>query len=417
MKLISKTQRIYLILVIVLLMAGSGLFMYAISSVMKENVDEALHSNLLTLIHQSQKSGTITPISTPQIKITPITAIRDTAIQFSDTTMYNDVEHEPFKYRQISTEATVGGQPYHIIMRRAKTESDDLFMTILMVELIFAVLLVVCLFILNRNILQKIWNPFYDTLRQITNYEIGQQKEIVWSETEIDEFQELNSVLENMIAYVEKEYNSLKEFTENASHEIQTPLSVISSKVDQLLQDESLDREKSEQLYAIKKTAGKLSRLNKALLQLTKIENNQYVQKENINISELLQKLIDDYCTLAQAKNIELNANIQPDINLNINSELAELMLRNLLSNAVKHSYSGGFIDITLTDDHLMIRNTGKELKDNPEQNFKRFRKASGNNDSLGLGLSIVSAIVNINGYNITYNVEKNIHQVVVSFD
>jgi len=417
MKLIQKTQRIYLILVIVLLAAGSGLFMYGISSIMKNNVDEDLHSNLLTLIRRSQKSGAITSISAPQRKITPIAAIRDTAIQFSDTTIYNVVEKEPLNYRQITKEAVIGGQPYQITLRRAKTESDDLFTAILIVELIFAALLVACLFVLNQNILKKIWNPFYATLRQITDYKMGQQTKIDWPDTQIDEFQELNRVLKAMIAQVEKEYNSLKEFTENASHEIQTPLSVISSKVDQLLQDESLDQEQSEELYAIKKTTGKLSRLNKALLQLTKIENNQYGRDENVDISALLQQLISDYRTLAQIKNIELYENIQPEVSLHINSELAELMLRNLLSNAVRHGCSGGFIDILLDKNHLMIRNTGEELENESEQNFERFKKGNENNESLGLGLSIVSAIVEINGYHITYKAEKRIHQITVTFN
>jgi len=417
MKLIRKTQRIYLILIIVLLMAGSGLFMYAISSVMKENVDEALHSNLKTLIHQSQKSGAIASISTPQLKITPVSVLQDTTIRYSDTSMYSDVEHEPFKYRQITTEAMIGGQPYHIVLRRAKTESDDLFGTILIVELIFAVLLAACLFILNKNILQKIWNPFYGTLQQITDYKIGQQEEIKWPDTEIDEFQMLNSVLKKMIGRVEKEYNSLKEFTENASHEIQTPISVLAGKIDGLLQDESLSREQSRQLYEIQKVSGKLSRLNKALLKLTKIENDQYVRKRMLNISELLEKLMADYQTLIDAKNIGLKKEINSQTTVYMNEELAELMMRNLLSNAVKHSYSGGIIEIELNEHCFIIHNSGTESAHNPKQYFERFKRGKENDTSLGLGLSIVSAIADINKFDITYNIEGRMHSIILRFN
>jgi signal transduction histidine kinase len=417
MKLINKTQRIYLILVVILLLAGSGLFMFAISSVLKENVDEALNSDLHTLINQSRKKNTIPSVSTPQLNITPLSSLQDITIHYSDTSIFNSVEQEPFPYRQITTQAMIGGQPYRLVLRRSKVESDDLFEAILIVELIFTVLLIAGLFILNKNILQRIWNPFYNTLQQIMRYKIGRREQIEWDKTEIDEFQTLNGVLKEMIVQVEKEYTSLKQFTENASHEIQTPLSVISGKVTGLLQDQSLNRQQSMQLYAIQQTAGKLSRLNKALLKLTKIENKQYAQKKEVNISVLVEKLLTDYETLAAAKNIKVHKKILLGIYVNMNAELAELMLRNLLSNAIKHNYPEGFIKITLNKDRLLISNSGQESQTDPKQNFERFQKSGNKNGSLGLGLSIVSSIVNISGFEITYRIEKNIHRIAVIFN
>lgn len=415
MKLINKTQRIYLTLVIVLLIVWSGVFLYAISSAIQNNIDETLQSELQATVRQAKREKVLQVSSTQFMTVKAIPNVRDTTIRFRDTTLFNSVEQETFPYRQVSTQVRIGGKGYQITMRRSMVEYDDLFETILIMEIIFVALLIGGLFIINRTILQRLWRPFYNTLRQLTGYEI-EGRPIDWEETEIDEFQRLNEVLKDMIGQIEKEYQSLKAFTENASHEIQTPISSMLNRIEVMLQDESLSKEQWQRLQQVEQAARKLSRLNKALLLLTKIENRQYPQTETIDLADLIKDLVPEYQSLAEAKNISMELNIESGAMAEMNPELAEMMLRNLLSNAIKHNVNGGEVQVYLRSNELVISNTGPEPDGDPAKYFERFQKAETSSKSLGLGLPIVAAIAQTAGFTIDYHYENNAHVIEMMF-
>lgn len=415
MKLINKTQRIYLGLVIALLLVWSGVFMYAISSAIQNNIDETLKSELQAAVMQAQNEDSLHIISTQHMAVKKIQSVRDKTVSFRDTTLYNSVEQETFPYRQVSTQAKIGGKTYQITMRRSMVEYDDLFEAILIMEVIFVVFLIGGLFFINRTILQKLWSPFYNTLQQLTGYEL-EGKPIDWEKTEIDEFEQLNNVLRDMIEQIEKEYQSLKAFTENASHEIQTPISSMLNRIEVMLQDESLSKDQWQRLQQVEQGARKLSRLNKALLLLTKIENRQYPETEVIDFADLIKALIPEYRSLAEAQNISMSLNIESEATVKMNSELAEMMLRNLLSNAIKHNRDGGEVLISVRSSKFMISNVGPEPDRDPVHYFERFQKGEASSQSLGLGLPIVSAIANMANINIDYYYEAGMHTIELKF-
>ncbi len=416
MKLINKTQRIYLILIVILLLVGSGLFMFAISSVLKKNVDQALQSDLQRLIEQSKTRDSIPVISTPQIKITPLANLQNTAINFSDTALFKSVEQEPFTYRQVTTQAKIGGQPYQFVLRRAEVESDDLFEAILIVELIFTVLLVIGLFLINKSVIQRIWSPFYHTLQQVSDYKIDRKKPLKWSETEIYEFQQLNDVLKQMTRQVERDYKSLKQFTENASHEIQTPLSVINSRIEIMLQEGDFSDSQWKSVGEIYRASSRLSRLNRALLLLTKIENRQFTKHKPVDIKILLDELLCNYEELITQKNLTLEINIDDEIIINANPELIELLLRNVLSNAVKHNVNDGVLKVCLSKNRLCAANTGPTPKEDVSRYFERFHKQNGGSTSLGLGLAIIKEICEVNDFECDYLFEDGLHIMKILF-
>jgi len=415
MKLINKTQQIYLGLVVVLLLVWSGVFLYAISSAIQNNIDETMQSELQVAVYRAQNEGSLQTLSTNQIEVKKISTIRDTIVSFSDTSLYNSVEQESFPYRQVSTQARINGKAYQVTMRRSMVEYDDLFETILIMEIIFVVFLVGGLFLINRTVLQRLWSPFYETLRQLTGYEL-EGKPIEWNDTEIDEFRQLNDVLKDMIGQIEKEYQSLKAFTENASHEIQTPISSMLNRIEVMLQDESLSKDQWQRLQQVGQAARKLSRLNKALLLLTKIENRQYAEAETIDLTDLIKDLAPEYRSLAEAKNISMDLDIESEAKVEMNPELAEMMLRNLLSNAIKHNKNDGKVYINVRSGELVISNTGPEPDGDPDQYFQRFQKGEASSTSLGLGLPIVSAIAQTANIDIDYAYEAGMHTINLRF-
>jgi signal transduction histidine kinase len=416
MKLINKTQRVYLILIAVLILVGIGLLIGATLLVLRNNVDEALQSSLHKFIEQAQNRDSLPALSIAQISITPLAAATDTTTRFSDTTMFNSVEREPFAYRQITTQAKIGGQPYKIVLRRAKVETDDLFEAILIVELIFAALLIAGLFIINKSMLQKIWSPFYHALQQITRYKIGRQRQLTWHKTDIDEFRQMNAVLKNMITHIEKEYKSLKQFTENASHEIQTPLAVINSRIEVLLQKENFNKTQWKSLGEIYRAAGRLSRLNRALLLLTKIENRQFTERKQVEVNALLNDLLCNYEELITRKNLKLSKNPEDKISINANPDLIELLLRNVLSNAIKHNIEDGQLTIHLSANHLRVENTGAAPKEEVSHYFERFYKKNSDSASLGLGLAIIKEICGVNDFECDYSYADGLHIMKIWF-
>lgn len=416
MKLISKTQRAYLGLVMGLLILWSGVFLYAISSAIRHNIDETLQSELQATVQQAKRENVMQLVSTQFMTVRAIPAIRDTTASFRDTSLFNSVEQETFPYRQVSVQAQIGSQAYQITLRRSLVEYDDLFETILIMEVLFVAFFAGGLFFINRTVLKRLWSPFYNTMRQLAGYKLA-GKPIQWEDTDIDEFSRLNGVLKDMIGQIEKEYQSLKTFTENASHEMQTPISSMLGRMEVMLQDESLSKDLWQQLQQVEQAARKLSRLNKALLLLTKIENRQYPQTEIIDLANLVKSLVPEYRSLAEARNISMDLNIESGAVIEMNPELAEMMLRNLFSNAIKHNVKEGRVDIEVNSNRMAIRNTGPEPAGNLNDYFERFRKQDPSSDSLGLGLPIVLAITKASNHTISYYYKDGAYVIELGYE
>jgi signal transduction histidine kinase len=162
---------------------------------------------------------------------------------------------------------------------------------------------------------------------------------------------------------------------------------------------------------------GRLSRLNSALLLLTKIENQQFSQQKQVNVTELLQELLAQYRELANAKDVTMSVELEPEVSLKVNPDLVEMLFRNLLSNAVKHNYKGGFINLKLTNKSLTIINTGAEPEQEISKLFNRFQKGSDDSESLGLGLSIVQTVATSSNYEIDYQFADKEHQITIFFN
>jgi signal transduction histidine kinase len=277
--------------------------------------------------------------------------------------------------------------------------------------------LIITIAVVNRQFLQRLWDPFYHTLSQLSSYSISKKKSIQFKNTDINEFHELNTGVQRLLNRVEKDYNRLKQFTENASHEIQTPLSVIQNQIELLIQDKNLSEAQRKRLGEINKMGGRLSRLNSALLLLTKIENQQFSQQRQVNVTELLQELLAQYRELANAKDVTMSVELEPEVSLKVNPDLVEMLFRNLLSNAVKHNYKGGLINLRLTNKRLTIINTGAEPEQELSKLFNRFQKGSDDSESLGLGLSIVQTVATSSNYEIDYQFADKEHQIIISFN
>ncbi len=418
MKLITKTQTYYLGLIVVLLIMWAAGFLLFISWELNESTDDMLESDLETIISELERERQVPEAfrNTSIIQINPIPEVQNDEEVYADVTLPDPEDGEMEEFREIRTQVELNGQPYRVILRKSQVEYDDMFSSILIALLIFIIVLTATIAVANRQFLQRIWDPFYDTLTRLAGYSIQDKQRLKLKETNIDEFQELNAGVEKLLARIKDDYRRLKQFTENASHEIQTPLSVIQNQIELLIQDEQLSEQQQTRLGEINRMSGRLSRLNSALLLLTKIENEQYAHRRQVNLTEMLEDLIGSYRELAKTKYITIHEDLQRNVALNMNPDLAEMLFRNLLSNAIKHNHPEGAVEITLTWETFSITNTGPEPEGHPSQLFERFRKGKADSDSLGLGLSIVRTIVTANDFKINYRFEEGKHTIELMF-
>lgn len=417
MKLFSKYNRVNIIVTIIVLLLSAVLYYFFLEAALIHQLDKNLfieENEINDFIKENKELPE--PTNTKDEQEFYTLYHQTIARNISSIDVYNKKEKEYTTYRQLEFPVTANGKIYKADVRKSQEEAEDMVQLILKITLAVVLILLITLFIINRFVLNKLWKPFNATLQQIKQFDISGKKEVQLQKTNITEFTELNTAVHLMTKKANRDYNEIKNFTENASHEIQTPLAIIQSKIELLSQSENLKEEQMNMIQTISETTNRLSKLNQSLLLLTKIDNRQFEQNSVVNLSFFIQKNINNYEELIHAKEITLTKNIQPDVTITMNETLAETLIINLLTNAIKHNVENGSIHFELNKTSLFICNTGNIPNVDTAVYFERFKKDSDTAESLGLGLSIVKKICDIYNFNISYNFYKKLHCIKINF-
>jgi signal transduction histidine kinase len=415
MKLLQKTNRTYFLVSGTAFIIAGVVFYYVISLFFKDQLNEKLHHDIKNITRSIKKSGAI-PNYYPFIEIREVSKRPEQSFRTVDTLIFNVFENRNIPFRQISLISVINDKEYFIAARDTLIEEDDLLEVIAITTGLVFVLLLAGLYFINRKLSMKIWQPFYKTLDELKEFSHDKPGFRLSSESDLYEFTELNKTLEKLTKKVISDYQSLKRFTEDASHEIQTPLAVIQSKLETLMQYHGLKKEQAELINSAYVFTLRISKLTKTLLLLTKIANDQFPEKRAINLSELLDDKIKMFEDHILEKSLTLNKEVKPDCTLETNFFLTESLIINLIGNAVKHNITDGKINIKLDKNHFEISNSGEPLPVSASKLFDRFYKADKSSDSPGLGLAIVREICRLNKWEINYIYEDNLHKVTVKF-
>lgn len=326
---------------------------------------------------------------------------------------YNEAEKEKEPGRSLITTVSLNGQNYKVTISKSRVESEDLIQLIFMITLAVTILLLVSLVLINRFVLQRIWSPFYSTLSMMKAFNLTEKEAIKPQQTKIDEFKELNDSANAMAARVRKDYRELKSFTDNASHEMMTPLAIVNSKLDSLLQTGTFSPEQGAILKDIYHAIGRLIKLNQSLLLLSKIENNLIPDLQDINLKQLVEGKILQFQELFDKQKLVLVQDLQT-CEVRMSKYLADMLLNNLFANAIRHNHAGGSIEVSLRQDVLLISNTGKD-EQLDKQLFERFSK-SASSEGTGLGLAISKQICTLYGFTISYQYLNHKHRFLIKF-
>lgn len=328
----------------------------------------------------------------------------------------DDGEVDEDRFRCLSTQIQINGQPYQLVVETNVEEADETLLAIALVTILFFIVLVAGFIILNRRISKKSWLPFRHTLSQLQQFDLNQQQTIDLEATDIQEFYLLNTELTRLIDRNLAAFSHQKRFIENASHELQTPLSVLKTKTDRLLQHKNLTIEQSETIHSIHQQLSKVTHINRNLLLLAKIENHQYEESETIVLNKLLQESLKLLTDFIQSKGLLVKAVLgNPHVEVKANRTLLEIVINNLLMNAIVHNPAHGTIDIKLENEALSISNSGTSALD-PAVVFDRFSTTTNPETGSGLGLALVKEIANRYGWEVVYLFEEEKHFFIVQF-
>lgn len=421
MKLLTLTTRYYLVFFLLVMGLGSLIFYAAMKREVYVNADEALLNRKNRIVRVfAKKRGNISrdvaeysDFSLEKITKEEFTSLNDI---YSDTLIYEPTDNEFDDYRKLQTTFNEGDQYYKLSIVKPQLENEEIIATIVIGLSSLSVLLFLALTLGGRWLNKKLWKPFYHTLASLNNFQLDRDTQLGLPEVRISEFNQLNHSL-NVLA--DKNYQvflNQKKFIENASHEIQTPLAIIQSKTELLMQEPKITKKNALLIHAIAEATDRLSRLNKTLLLLVKIENKQFIEEENINVSELLNSMITNFSEQYEYKNIKISTGVTEEIKISANPALTEILFGNLIKNAFVHNIPSGYIKINLHKDCFKIENSGPILEIDTASLFDRFVKITNHPQQTGLGLALVKQICETYSFSIHYNYEDQTHTITLNF-
>ncbi|MDD5571113.1 MAG: HAMP domain-containing sensor histidine kinase [Bacteroidales bacterium] len=419
MRLLNKTGLYYIGISAVVCVIAGVIFYFSIQKIINEAVEENLYNEKANIIKQLKTFDSIPRFYLPsgdKLEIIPAGKNEKGKDVIRNVTIYDKSEDEDLPYAQLVFYSDVKGKTYKITISQLLLESEDLISTVVSSMFILMLALFLSLLLINLWISKKLWKPFYDTIDKLKMYQIAEGGKLNLTATNISEFEELNSVINRMTDKMYSDYVSLKKFTENAAHEIQTPLAIIKSKLEILMQHENIDGEQMKLIHSIYESSNRLSKLNQGLLLLTKIKNRQFAIANNVDMNAVIEKKLENFEDIIKIKGISIIKNLNENVKLNISPLLADILISNLLNNAIKYNVDNGKIEIILKTDRLVVSNSGLPLKIKPDSLFERFSKDNDSSESLGLGLSIVKEICDNYNFGVNYNYSNNTHEIEIKF-
>lgn len=310
----------------------------------------------------------------------------------------------------------IGDKNYKISSYNFVTKSDEILAGMMNALVWKVVLIIVAVAVTGRLLSKKIFSPFRQAMDAIHHFNLKQKEKIKLPVTNTREFRELNSFLQKMTDKAMEDYASVKEFSENAAHELQTPLAVIRSKLE-LFSETNIDSTQAALISDMQNAIDKLSRINRSLALLTKLENQEFETSEEIKFCRITKDVLAAYDDWISLKNIKVQTRLDRNIQLQIHPTLAEMLVTNLLSNAIRHNVEAGVLTIELTSSHFSISNTGAPPEMPTHELFQRFKKGNQCAESVGLGLAIVKQICEVSRFTIDYQYQDGLHKINVYFD
>lgn len=416
-KLLNKTLRAYTLFSVIVLLISAPLFYFLADKLFIDDADE-------TLLLRKREFSTN---NLPTLLMTDVPVWnkfnRDVMIENgtikSDSLFYrfylDSLANENEPYRVLLSPVMIENQPYTLMARVNLVESEDMIMSIAVLFCIILGTLLIGLYFITRRLSSKLWMPFYSTLDQVEKFELDKSTNLKFTANDTEEFIRLNQSVGRLLERNLLIYKNQKEFIENAAHELNTPLASFQAELDALVQQLPFTKEIGDRLTKLNNSSSRLNRINKNLLLLSKIENNQYAAMEKVSVGDIVAKQTEFLTEQAKEKGVSVYVSQIESLTVKANATLLEIAISNLLLNALRHNQPHGEILVSLLGNKLTVSNLGPETALNKEKIFQRF-SSPGENGGSGLGLAIVKKITDLHGWQLEYAFQNKTHTFHVAF-
>ncbi len=422
MKLSHYTIRNLIIPLLLVMAVWSCIFYFLILHEINDETNDSLQNYKEIIIKQFLADSTLlrsrpdimTRYSIREVQPDEANLSKD---EFFDSTTYIEIERESEPIRVLRTHfMSSNGKFYELRIETSTLEKEDLVETVLWSIIILYLILLLCILMVTNYAFKKSFRPLYVILKWLKVFHPGKTNKPLENDTKIEEFQILNKALNEASARYTLIYNEQKQFVENASHELQTPLAVCMNKLELLSENPNCTEDQLEEIGSILNTLHGIIKMNRSLLLLSRIDNNQFPDKELVRLDDIIQQVSDDLSSIYEEKHIKISIRVKEPLIFDINESLATTLMMNLIKNAYIHNIPNGEIGIIVSEKSITIENTGSVRELDKDKLFRRFIKQTHKSDSTGLGLAIVKSITQLYRIGISYRYNNGKHSFILTF-
>lgn len=406
---------------IVVLTVWAGFFYMAVVEEVNDEVDDTLEDyseGLIIRALSGEDMPTASNGSNNQYYLYEVSesyAASHPQITYRDEMVFITEKSETEPARVLITIFRTEDERYmELVVYTPTIEKLDLLRAILGWIIFLYVLLLLIILSINIWVFRKNMKPLYVLLKWLDSSQLGKKNEPLENTTKITEFRKLNAATMAFAERGEKLFEQQKTFIGNASHEMQTPLAICRNRLEMLMEDETLTEHQLNELIKTHQTLENLTRMNRSLLLLCKIENGQFADTRSVCLNDILTHYLDDYKEVYAYRNITVTVTTDSSFCVEMNDSLVSVLVTNLLKNSFVHNIDGGFIYIKITANTFEISNTGEKPLDR-ERIFERFYQGQKKEGSTGLGLALVDSICKANHLKIDYTYVENRHIFTIS--
>ena len=410
MRLTQYISLRYIGVTILVMLFSLPIFYFVLQNVLTNNIDESLQDQKILITRKLQHLTSENFVTfEDQINIEKNPQEIQSEKLFTDD-VYNKMDKEMESFRILEFSIKTSKNDYNVRVKQSLVESDDLMKTILYLLISVLLILTATLFLINSQIKKKVWKPFYKTIEQLKNFRVDNLLDLNLKNSKISEFNDLNFSLNELSANNKKVYQSQKEFIENASHELQTPLAIVQNNIELFWQTEGISSPQAKILDDISNATVRMSKLNQSLLLLSKIENRQFAETQNVNLNDLAKQFINNYQEQIKFKNLKIETDFKDIFTAEIDFNLAEILVGNILLNALKYAPKESLVEVYFSKKEMIISNAAEENSLDDEKLFKRFQRQNHQEKGTGLGLEIAKKIADSFHLNLSYQFKNKQH-------
>jgi len=410
MKLITKSSLTFISASVLFFLVGSIIMYFSVRTIFSSNLNDTLLEKKINLEKQIEPDN-VERFYSNDVFVSKSNS--EITSSFSDTVLIENGKY--ILYRQLHFPYVVANQNYRIKILQSQTKTDLLITKIVIMNVGLAFVFFLILFFVNRHSVKNTLKVFYRTISKLEKFDLNNSDELHLDSAQLFEIKRMNTVIQKMADTIRKDFELQKEYTENVSHELQTPLAIISTKADELMQSDNLTKEQMEQLALLMETTNRLSKINQALIFLTKIDNRFYTEGSTFSLNQLMKDQLELFSDLIKENNIKLKLNLLDTTHIYMDKYLAETMINNLIRNAIVHNNNTKEISISVENNCFIISNSGEKLPFPKEKIFDRFSRSVTNKKSLGIGLSVVKSICELYNFELSYS-QESCHTFIIKF-